>query len=144
MALWTRGRGAHAAPSGVTTRFHRQRTVIVSPSADTVAHMTLPPPAARRFAHQPGGSRTLRPCLRAYTRSTRGVMRLLAREQLVPGRAGYVDSPGEDYARSAFRKSHADRSHSPAKNPVRKMMASGKLGATEPHPQINAVMPINV
>ena len=52
MALSTRGRGAHAAPSGVTTSFRPPRfrnvsgmwTVIVSPSAETVARLfTLPP-----------------------------------------------------------------------------------------------------
>ena len=45
MALSTRGRGAHSAPSGVTTSFRPPRfrnvigmwTVIVSPSAETVA-----------------------------------------------------------------------------------------------------------
>ena len=51
MALSTRGRGAHSAPSGVTTSFRPPRflnvsgmwTVIVSPSAETVARVTPPP-----------------------------------------------------------------------------------------------------
>jgi hypothetical protein len=51
MALSTRGRGAHAAPSGVTISFRAPRflnvigmwTVIVSPSAKTVARVTLLP-----------------------------------------------------------------------------------------------------
>ena len=47
----TRGRGAHVAPSGVTTSFRPPRflnvigmwTVIVSPSVETVARVTLLP-----------------------------------------------------------------------------------------------------
>jgi len=64
MALSTRGRGAHSAPSGVTTSFRPPRflnvsgmwTVIVSPSAETVARVTprpsccRPPPAPARRA----------------------------------------------------------------------------------------------
>ena len=54
MALSTRGRGAHGAPSGVTTSFRPPRflnvsgmcTVIVSPSAETVARVSRCPPAA--------------------------------------------------------------------------------------------------
>ena len=52
--LSTRGRGAQGAPSGVTTSFRPPRfvnvsgmwTVIVSPSAETVARVT-PPPSGR-------------------------------------------------------------------------------------------------
>ncbi len=55
MALSTRGRGAHSAPSGVTTSFRPPRfrnvigmcTVIVSLSAETVARVTPLPLAAR-------------------------------------------------------------------------------------------------
>ena len=50
MALSTRGRGAHSAPSGVTTSFRPPRflnvsgmcTVIVSPFISTVARVTPP------------------------------------------------------------------------------------------------------
>ena len=49
MALSTRGRGAHAAPSGVTTSFRPPRfvnvsgmwTVIVCASAETVARLLI-------------------------------------------------------------------------------------------------------
>ena len=53
IALSTRGRGAHGAPSGVTTVFRPPRflnvigiwIVIVSPSAETVARLFMLPPA---------------------------------------------------------------------------------------------------
>jgi hypothetical protein len=62
MALSTRGRGAHSAPSGVTTRLRPPRflnvngmwTVIVSPSAETVARVMRLPSAAHDFSHEPG------------------------------------------------------------------------------------------
>ena len=72
MALSTRGRGAHSAPSGVTTSFRPPRfvnvsgmwTVIVSPSAEIVARVTLlpsccPPPhtPARRARSAATGPR---------------------------------------------------------------------------------------
>ena len=82
MALSTRGRGAHAAPSGVTTSFRPPRflnvrgmwTVIVSPSAETVARVMplpscrppLPGPTRRARRPQPD----LDACIRTSTRST--------------------------------------------------------------------------
>ena len=126
--------------------FHPPRVVIVSPSAYGRPHDTAVP-VARRFAHQPCEPTRRLPDLHAVSVRVQTLdqkeMRLLVREQSL-GRAGYVVSPGADWVRAAFRKSHADRSHSPAKNPVKKMTASGKLGAAEPHLQINAVRPINV
>jgi hypothetical protein len=97
MALSTRGRGAHVAPSGVTTSFHQPRstnvsgmwTVIVSPSTKTVAlrPSCCPPPRA-----PPGG--TVRP--QTHVRAVQPHVhpldeqlhdpRVLGGEQLVPQR----------------------------------------------------------
>ena len=100
MALSTRGRGAHSAPSGVTTSFRPPRfrnvsgmwTVIVSPSAETVARVTLRPPAAGHFPHQPGEPVRPQPNLDAVHPHVHPLdqqlhdPRLLGREQFVPQR----------------------------------------------------------
>ena len=61
IALSTRGRGAHSAPSGVITSFRPPRflnvigmwTVIISPSADTVTRV-VQPPSRGHLTCQPG------------------------------------------------------------------------------------------
>ena len=102
IALSTRGRGAHGAPSGVTTSFRPPRfrnvsgmwTVIVSPSAETVARFTPPPSAAYHLAHQPGESVRSQPDLDAMHPHVDPLdqqlhdPRLLGREQLIPQRVG--------------------------------------------------------
>ena len=73
MALSIRGRGAHSAPSGVTTSFRPPRflnvsgmwTVIVSPSAETVARV-------HAAALLPRNSRTARRSVRPKADATTG------------------------------------------------------------------------
>ena len=100
IALSTRGRGAHGAPSGVTTSFRPPRflnvigmcTVIVSPSAETAARLLVPPPVARHFPHQAGQPVRPKPDLHAVHPHLDPLdqqlhdPRLLGREQLVPQR----------------------------------------------------------
>ena len=70
MALSTRGRGAHSAPSGVTTSFRppRFRNIIcvwmtmVSPVCRNYRLLFIPlPSCARRLTHQSGESIRARP-----------------------------------------------------------------------------------
>jgi hypothetical protein len=98
MALSTRGRGAHSAPSGVTTRLRPPRflnvngmwTVIVSPSAETVARVMRLPSAAHDCSHEPGEPVRPQPDLDAVHPDVDPLdqqlhdPRLLGREQLVP------------------------------------------------------------
>jgi hypothetical protein len=77
IALSTLGRGAHAAPSGVTTSFRPPRllnvrgmwTVIVSPSAETVARGHLAQLPCERLDHCAVDPRPLRGRSRVSRRS---------------------------------------------------------------------------